>query len=85
MHWSRREFLSAVAAGTAAACLPPGARAEAAPVLLIRDVRLVDGTGAPARSADVLVRGERIERIGRVAPRSARGARIVALPPVRKE
>ena len=78
MHWSRREFLAAVAAGTATACVPRGMRADVAPALLIRDVRLVDGTGAPARSADVLVRGDRIERIGRIAPRSARGARIVA-------
>jgi N-acyl-D-amino-acid deacylase len=30
---------------------------------LLRDVVVVDGTGAPRRSADVLLRGERIERI----------------------
>lgn len=77
MHGSRREFLIAMAAGTATACLPFAGRAEAPPGLLIRDVRVVDGTGAAARMADVLVRGDTIERIGRIATRSARGARIV--------
>jgi len=77
MHWSRREFLAAIAVGAASACLPSGARARPTTALLIRDVRLVDGTGAPARTADVLVRGDSIERIGRIASRSARGARIV--------
>jgi N-acyl-D-amino-acid deacylase len=77
MHWTRREFLAAMAAGTAAAGLPFAGRAGAAPALLFRDVRMVDGTGAAARAADVLVRGDVIERIGRIAARPARGARIV--------
>ncbi|HRO26074.1 MAG TPA: amidohydrolase family protein [Luteimonas sp.] len=77
MYWTRRDFLAATAAGATMACLPSRARAGDGPALLIRDVRLVDGTGAPARSADLLVRGDRIERIGRIARRSARGARIV--------
>lgn len=77
MHWSRREFLAAMAAGTAATCLPFAGRAGPVPALLFRDVRVVDGTGAAARAADVLVRGDGIERIGRIAARSVRGARIV--------
>lgn len=34
--------------------------------LVIRNARLVDGTGAPARSADVAVTGDRIVRVGEV-------------------
>lgn len=77
--WSRREVLVAAAATAASAALPGWARAAsgAPPALLIRDVRVVDGTGAPALAADVLVRGERIERIGRIAAGAVRGARIV--------
>jgi N-acyl-D-aspartate/D-glutamate deacylase len=44
---------------------------------LLRDVLLVDGSGAPARRTDVLVRGDRIERIGRIAAGEARGLRVV--------
>ena len=32
--------------------------------LLLRNTQLVDGTGAPARQADVWVRGDRIAAIG---------------------
>ncbi len=79
MGWSRRGFLVATAAGAVSASLPGRARAASgtAPALLIRDVRVVDGTGAPALAADVLVRGDRIERIGRIAAGAVRGARIV--------
>ena len=77
--WSRREVLAAMAAGTAAAMLPSMARgARAAPGMLqIRDVMVIDGTGAPARHADVLVADGRIAQIGRISRRAARGARIV--------
>jgi N-acyl-D-amino-acid deacylase len=78
MHGSRREFLAALAAAATVACLPRRGRAAPSPALLFRDVRVVNGTGAPARAADVLVRGTRVERIGRIAPRSVRGARVVA-------
>lgn len=79
MGWSRRNFLTATAATAASASLPGWAKAAAGdvPALLIRDVRVIDGTGAPALAADVLVRGDRIERIGRIAPNAVRGARIV--------
>src|SRR5690606_12963768 len=45
--------------------------------LLLRDVRLVDGTGAAARGTDVLVRGDAIAAIGRVPAGAARGLRVV--------
>lgn len=77
MHWSRREFLAALAAGTATASLPLAAATGATPPLLIRDVRLVDGSGAAARSTDVLLHGDTIARIGRIAARSQRGARVI--------
>ena len=79
--WTRRGVLAAMAAGAACAVLPPGARgtgaAPAAGGLVFRDVRVVDGTGAPARAADVLVRGGRVERIGSVSAAEARGLRTV--------
>ena len=79
MGWSRRDVLAAMAAGTAAAMLPSMARgAQAEPGMLqIRDVMVIDGTGTPARHADVLVAGGRIAQIGRISRRAARGARIV--------
>ena len=79
MGWSRRGFLAATAAGAACTALPGWAQAASGspPALLIRDVRVVDGTGAPALAADVLVRGDRIERIGRIAAGAAHGARVV--------
>ncbi|MFT4179781.1 MAG: hypothetical protein QM612_10035 [Thermomonas sp.] len=76
--WSRRELLAMMAAGTATALLPRAVRADAPPSsLLLRDVRVIDGTGAPARAADVLVQGERIVRIGKVSPRLVPGARTI--------
>ena len=75
--WSRREVLAAMAAGAATAALPWRARADGAGALLLRDVSVVDGSGAPAFSADVLVQGGRVARIGRIARGEARGARIV--------
>lgn len=79
--WSRRQVLGAMAAGTACAFLPlGGCRREEDPVVagwLLRDVLVVDGTGRPGRRSDVVVRGDRIERIDRVAPAEARGLRVV--------
>ena len=40
--------------------------------LVITNARIVDGTGAPARVADVGLRDGRIARIGRIAPSEAR-------------
>ena len=76
MHCSRRGFLAAFAAAATVACAPTRSRGDAS-ALLIRDARLVDGTGAAARAADVLVRDGRIERIGRIAAGVARGMRVV--------
>lgn len=80
-------FAASAAAQTPA---PPEAQAEARPqrpayiafnqpVILIRGVRLVDGTGAPAREGmSVLVRDGRIERVGPAAEVAAPdGAEII--------
>lgn len=80
--WSRRGFLVAMAAGTGCALAPPRLFANPAsdawvPGWLLRDVRLVDGSGAPAQGVDVLVRGDRIERIGRISGSQARGLRVI--------
>src|SRR5690606_9049749 len=72
-------FLSFAAAATGMALLPPLVRATPQSAsLLFRDVRVVDGTGAAARTADVLVREGRIEGIGRIASRAAGKARVIA-------
>src|SRR5690606_35230616 len=76
MTHTRRAFLASAAAAGALALLPRASR-SAQPSLLLRDVRVIDGTGAPAQAADVLVRGDTIERIGRIESREAAGARIV--------
>ena len=75
--WSRRELLATMAAGAATAILPWSARAQGSGSLLLRDVSMIDGSGAPARAADVLVQDGRIVRVGRVDRGEARGARIV--------
>lgn len=71
--WTRREVLGAMAAGTACALAPRFAGAGSNPGVgstgwLLRDVLLVDGSGAPGRRTDVVVRGDRIEYIGRPSP-----------------
>jgi len=70
-----------MAAGAACAAWPFGVpHASPAPVAagwLLRDVLLVDGSGAAGRRCDVLVRGDRVERIGRMAPGDAAGLRVV--------
>jgi len=78
--WSRREFLGALTAAGACALLPLKLAARPATAsggLLLRDVMLVDGTGHPGRHADVLVRGDRIARVGRIPADEARGLRVV--------
>src|SRR5450755_2212020 len=44
-------------------------------LLLLRNGSLLDGTGAPASSGEVLVRGDRIVEVGDVEPLD--GARVV--------
>lgn len=78
--WSRREVLGAMMAGTAYVSMPRLARARSTaetPGLLLRDVIVVDGTGAPGRHADVLVRGDRIEQIGKLGADKLRGLRVI--------
>lgn len=56
-----------------AAVAVPSSQAQAGPFdLVITNARIVDGTGAPARVADVGLRNGRIARIGRIAPAEAR-------------
>src|SRR5574341_1256992 len=43
--------------------------------LIIRGADLIDGTGTPARQADLAVAGDRIAEIGRIAP--SMGYRII--------
>jgi N-acyl-D-aspartate/D-glutamate deacylase len=74
MRLTRRQVVGGAAAGSGLLL----AGAADAPQVLFREVRLVDGTGAPARLADVLVEGDRIARVG--APgtlRSRYAARVV--------
>ncbi|MEN1928391.1 amidohydrolase family protein [Luteimonas sp. MJ250] len=78
---SRRRFLGAMAAGAACAMLPldhlrAGSGGQA-PGRVLRDVLLVDGSGAPAQRTDVLVRGDRIGHIGRLPDADMRGLRVV--------
>lgn len=46
--------------------------------LIIRGADLIDGTGAPARRADLAVAGDRIAQIGRIAP--SLGYRVIEQP-----
>lgn len=76
--WTRREVLAGMAAGAACAMLPRrGGALARGDGLVFRDVRVVDGTGAAARGADVLVRAGRIEHVGPVDAMQARGLRVV--------
>lgn len=79
--WTRREVIAAMAAVPAALVLPGALAAAVSPGngggLLFRDVLLVDGTGTPGRHTDVLVRGDRVARIGAVPASEAKGLRVV--------
>jgi len=69
-QFDRRQFLGASAATlVASACSAPSGAREFDVVLAGGNV--VDGTGAPAFTADVGLRGDRIARIGSIASRSA--------------
>jgi len=75
--WSRREVLGALALVAGGSLAPAFVRAGPPVATLIRDVQLLDGSGVPAVQADVLIRGDRIERIGRLSSRPARGTRVI--------
>jgi N-acyl-D-aspartate/D-glutamate deacylase len=47
--------------------------------LVLRGGKVVDGTGAPARTADVAVSGGRIEAVGEVSAAAASGAEVIDL------
>lgn len=66
-----RRVLAAFAALVATSAAPAQERAT-----LIRGARIFDGTGAPAKIGNVLVRGDRIVAVGPAA-RAPRGSRIV--------
>ena len=71
-------LFTAVLAVVAGTSLPRGAGSQrgVAPYdLVITNARVVDGAGNPWFRADVAVKGERIARVGSVAP--AEGARVV--------
>ena len=52
-------------AGSLLTLAPAGAAGTAAgPVTVIRGGTVYDGTGAPGRVTDVVIRGDRIERVG---------------------
>lgn len=73
----RRTALGLLAAASGAALAPRLARAAPREILL-RGGTLVDGSGAPGRSADVLIRGDRIAATGDAA-RAAASGRTTAL------
>lgn len=75
--WTRRNVLGSMVAGAAWALAPRIGWGAAPGGLLLRDVLLVDGTGRPGRRTDVVVRGDRVDRIGRVPDRKAKGLRVV--------
>ena len=89
MRIIRTALLAALAAAAplaaqTRAAIPPAVRPFVAvdePVLALTNVRLVDGTGAPARDGQtVIVRGGRIEAVGPgAATRVPRGARVMDL------
>ncbi|MGE4064540.1 MAG: amidohydrolase family protein [Rhodospirillaceae bacterium] len=54
----------------------PAAAAESPYDLLIRGAAIIDGTGAPARKGDVLVRGDEIVIVGE-APAGSTAARVI--------
>ena len=45
--------------------------------LLIRNGTVIDGTGAPGRKADLLIRGDRITRIGTLDPAKVSAKRVI--------
>ena len=78
-HPTRRQLMAGTLATAGLASWPIRAGAAEERPTLFREVRLVDGTGAAPRLADVLVAGGRIARIGAPTARSGGSAgRVVA-------
>ena len=67
---TRRQMIGGAVAGSGLASWPLLTGATAPSQILFREVKLVDGTGAKPRLADVLVEGDRIMRV--FAPRAGR-------------
>jgi N-acyl-D-amino-acid deacylase len=75
---SRAFVLCTLLLSTAAAHRPPAARGQVMQVdLLLRRGKLVDGSGAPPRVADVGIRGDRIVFIGDAARAGLTAARTI--------
>lgn len=72
MHRSNSLAAALILAGFAAGCAPDEAARQPAhdPTLLIENVTIVDGTGAPARAADVRIDGGTIAAIGDLQPQA---------------
>ena len=67
---------------TTASCAPKPAPSRVAPApydLVIRNGDVVDGTGSPARRADVAIAGDRIVAVGRVSGAAVRTIDAAAL------
>ncbi len=80
-----RQFSTAAFALLAAlACLPPGPRTGEARATIITNATVIDGTGAPRRTASVRIVGGRIDAVGDLMPAAADsvvdGAGLVLAP-----
>jgi N-acyl-D-amino-acid deacylase len=65
-------FLRSLAVAAALIAVPPAIARQPAFDLVIANARIIDGTGAPARTGDVGIRDGRIARIGKIAAADAR-------------
>jgi imidazolonepropionase-like amidohydrolase len=77
---SRRDFLKVSGAGLSAAIVVGHDEVSAAPVdaLVIRNVRLIDGTGTePLEGASILIRRGRIQQISKRAKVTGAGAKVI--------
>src|SRR5207245_7632225 len=72
MSWPlrRSSLIAALAGATLAPWQPP-----TAPPTLVRHAVVIDGSGGPARRADVRISGDRIVAVGQFAPQA--GERVV--------
>ena len=63
---SAPHLLTAIAGAIIAGCAPHTAATPVARAVLITNARIIDGTGSPARTGSVRIRGERIVDVGEV-------------------